>query len=163
MKFCPRCAQLLGTHQEAGRARSACPDASCGFVFYDNPLPVVAAVVEHEGKVLLVRNRGWPETWFGLVTGFLERGETPEAGVLRELQEELGLAAEVVRLIGVYAFPERNEVILAYHLRATGTVAVGEEIAELRAVLPERLRAWPFGTGLAVADWLAARKKPAAR
>ena len=160
MKFCPRCARPLGTKEDGGRGRSACPDSACGFVFYDNPLPVVAALVEHEGRVLLVRNQGWPEKWYGLVSGFLERGETPEAGVVRELKEELGLQGEVVRLIGVYAFPERNEVILAYHLRATGTVALGEEIAELRTVSPERLRAWPFGTGLAVADWLAARGKP---
>jgi NAD+ diphosphatase len=155
--FCPRCARPLFTREEGGRVRSACPDSGCGFVFYDNPLPVVAALVEHEGKVLLVRNQSWPEKWFGLVTGFLERAETPEEGVLRELKEELGLVGEVVRLIGVYPFPERNEVILAYHVRAGGTVALGEEIAELRAVLPERLRAWPFGTGLAVADWLASR------
>jgi NAD+ diphosphatase len=159
MRFCPRCASRLGPREDGGRSRSACPDPACGFVFYDNPLPVVAALVEHQGKVLLVRNRGWPEKWFGLVTGFLERDETPEAGVLRELKEELGLEGEVVRLIGIYAFPERNEVILAYHLRASGTVALGEEIAETRSVEAERLRAWPFGTGLAVADWLAARGK----
>jgi NAD+ diphosphatase len=159
MKFCPRCARPLGTREDSGRARSACPDAACGFVFYDNPLPVVAALVEHQGKVLLVRNQGWPEKWFGLVTGFLERDETPEAGVLRELKEELGLEGEVVRLIGVYAFQERNEVILAYHLRASGPLTPGKEISETRAVEPERLRAWPFGTGLAVADWLAARKE----
>jgi NAD+ diphosphatase len=157
MKFCPRCARPLATRTEAGRSRSACPDAGCGFVFYDNPLPVVAALLEHEGKVLLVRNQGWPEKWFGLVAGFLERGESPTEGVLREVKEELGLDAEVVRLIGVYAFAERNELILAYHLRGSGTVVLGEEIAEMRAVAPERLRAWPFGTGQAVADWLAAR------
>jgi NAD+ diphosphatase len=160
MTFCPRCARPLGQREEALRTRRACPDSACGFVFYDNPVPVVAALVEHEGQVLLVRNQGWPEKWFGLVSGFLERGETPEEGVVRELKEELGLAAEVVRLIGVYAFPERNELILAYHLLAKGTVALGEEIAGMRRVAPEKLRAWPFGTGLAVADWLAAREPP---
>jgi ADP-ribose pyrophosphatase YjhB (NUDIX family) len=129
----------------------------CGYVFYDNPLPVVAALVEHEGNVLLVRNHGWPEKWFGLVAGFLERGETPAEAVLRELKEELGLAGEVVRLLGVYAFAERNEVIIAFHVRANGSVRLGEEIAELRRVLPERLRPWPFGTGQAVSDWLATR------
>jgi len=157
MRYCPRCARPLQAREQGGRARESCPDADCGFVFYDNPLPVVAALVEHEGHVLLVRNHGWPEKWFGLVTGFLERGETPAEGALRELREELGLAGEVVRLLGVYAFPERNEVIIAFHVRASGTVSLGEEIAELRRVLPERLRPWPFGTGQAVADWLAGR------
>jgi NAD+ diphosphatase len=157
MRYCPQCARALESREQGGRARSSCPDADCGFVFYDNPLPVVAALVEHEGHVLLVRNHGWPEKWFGLVSGFLERGETPADGALRELKEEVGLAGEVVRLLGVYAFPERNEVIIAFHLRATGTIALGEEIAELRKVLPERLRPWPFGTGQAVADWLATR------
>lgn len=157
MTFCPRCARPLGPREEAGRTRLACLESACGFVFYDNPVPVVAALVEHEGQVLLVRNHGWPEKWFGLVSGFLERAETPEEGILREVQEELGLAADVVRLIGAYAFPERNEVILAYHLQAQGTVRLGEELAGMRRVAPEKLRAWPFGTGLAVADWLAAR------
>jgi ADP-ribose pyrophosphatase YjhB (NUDIX family) len=157
MRFCPLCGRALATRADAGPPRQACPDADCGYVFYDNPLPVVAALVEHEGQVLLVRNHGWPEKWFGLVAGFLERGETPCEGVLRELREELGLAGEIVRLIGVYGFQERNEVIVAYHVRATGTVVQGEEIAEVRAVSPERLRPWPFGTGQAVADWLAAR------
>ena len=157
MRFCPRCGRALVTREDAGRPRLACPDADCGFVFYDNPLPVVAALVEHEGRVLLVRNHGGPEKWFGLVAGFLERGETPAEGVLRELREELGLTGEIVRLIGVYGFPERNEVIAAYHVRASGTVVQGEEIAQVRAVPPERLRPWPFGTGQAVADWLATR------
>ena len=36
-------------------------------------------------------DHGWPEKWFGLVSGFLERGETPEEGMRRELAEELAL------------------------------------------------------------------------
>jgi ADP-ribose pyrophosphatase YjhB (NUDIX family) len=126
-------------------------------VFWDNPLPVVAGLVEHEGKVILIQNKGWPESWFGLVTGFLERGETPEAAVLRELKEELSLDGEVVRLIGVYDFSMRNEVIVAYHVRARGSIALGEELAAYKAVEPDALKPWPFGTGHAVRDWLAAR------
>lgn len=135
-----------------------CPDDD--FVFWNNPLPVVAAIVqmgpgEHEGEVVLVRNHGWPEKMFGLVTGFLEKGESPEQGVLRELREELGLEGEVVRLVGVYSFEQRNELIVAYHVRAHGTIALGEEIAQVKSVPREKLRPWPFGTGLAVKDWLA--------
>jgi NAD+ diphosphatase len=155
-KFCPRCASPLEERDLAGRQRLVC-SASCGHVFYNNPLPVVAALVEHEGRILLARGKGWPAAMFGLITGFLEQGESPQEGVLRELHEETGLSGEVVGLIGVYPFPQRNELIVAYHVRATGTVALSEELEETKSVLPERLRPWPFGTGLAVQDWIAAR------
>lgn len=158
MRFCPRCATVLAPRPAEGRERLACPAPGCGFVFYDNPLPVVAGLVEHEGQVLLVRAVGWPESWYGLVTGFLERGEEPEAGILRELHEELGLEGRVVGAIGVYTFPERNEIILAYHLEARGEVRLGHELAAVKRIDPDRLRPWPFGTGHAVRDWLERRR-----
>ena len=134
------------------RERPTCPN--CGFIHYDNPDPVVAALVEHEGDVILARNEAWPETWFGLISGFLERGETPEDATLREVKEELGLDGDIVALIGVYAFFERNQVIVAYHVRATGTIHLGDELAAVRRVPPGELKPWPVGTGHAVRDWL---------
>jgi len=158
-RFCQRCggplarARVDGDHD--GRERLRC--AACGFVLYENPTPVVAAIVEHEGHVILARNVGWPEGMYGLVTGFLERDETPEEGVLREVREELGVDGELVALVGVYAFPQRNELIVAYHVRAAGPVTPGPELAGIKRVPVARLRPWPFGTGLAVRDWLARR------
>jgi len=38
---------------EGGLARPACTSADCGFVLWDNPVPVVAALVECEGRVVL--------------------------------------------------------------------------------------------------------------
>lgn len=157
MKFCPRCATPLAPRDDGGRPRPACPAPGCGFVFYDNPLPVVAGLVEHEGDIILTRQRGWPEGWFGLMTGFVERGEGPEEAVLRELGEELGLRGTVAGLIGIYGFAQRNELIVAYHILGEGELRVGEELEAIKRVRPERLRPWPFGTGLAVRDWLARR------
>ena len=124
---------------------------------YLNPLPVVAAIVEHEGDVLLVRSKGWPETWYGLVAGFLEQGETPEEGILREIEEELALEATLVEQIGLYSFVRKNQLIVAYHARAEGVVTLGPELAAYRRVPPDELKPWPFGTGPAVRDWLARR------
>lgn len=157
MKFCPTCASNLEITRVEGRPRYVCSNKSCDYRFYDNPVPVVAALIEHGETVLLVRNKGWPETWFGLVSGFLERGESPEEGVLREVKEEVGLHAEIVGFIGAYAFQEMNQLILAYHVRAHGEIVVGDEIAGVKAVPTEKLRPWPLGTGLAVRDWLASR------
>jgi NAD+ diphosphatase len=156
-RFCPRCAAPLVDRALAGRPRRACPRDGCGFVEWGNPTPVVAAIVEHEGAVLLGRGRGWPEKMFGLITGFLEAGERPEAGVLREVKEELGLDGTVVSLVGVYPFELKNELIISYHVRAHGTVVLSDELEAYKAIAPEKLRAWPFGTGEAVRDWLGRR------
>ena len=143
---------------EAGSARrAACPVEACGFVHWDNPVPVVAALVEFDGRILLARNVAWPEKAFGLITGYLERDETPEEAIVREVAEELALTAEAVALIGLYAFPDKNQLIVAYHVRAGGTIRLNEELAEIRLIEPARLKAWDYGTGPAVRDWLAAR------
>jgi NAD+ diphosphatase len=160
MKFCPKCGSELIMREIDGRTRLGCSSPSCAYVFWDNPIPVVAAIVELDGKVVLVRNKTWPQKMFGLVTGFLEKGETPEAGVLREVKEELSLEGEVVRFVGYYSFFEMNQLILAYHVRAQGEIALGEELADMRLILPENLRPWPMGTGIAVRDWLGMRKAP---
>ena len=158
MKYCPKCASELTRSEIDGKTRLTCPSPSCDYVFWDNPIPVVAALVEHDDRVLLVRNKGWPEKMFGLITGFLEREETPEAGILREVKEELGLEGEIDHFIGYYPFFAMNQIILAFHVRARGTVVLGDEIAEVKPLKPEKLRPWPFGTGLAVRDWLEERK-----
>jgi NAD+ diphosphatase len=157
MKYCPSCATPLASREVEGHSRMVCPSESCGYTFYDNPVPVVAALLENRGTVILVRNKGWPEKWYGLVSGFLEKGESPEDGVLREVKEEVGLKGEIVSFIGAYPFYEMNQIILAYHVRAHGEIVVGEEIAGVKAVPPDKLRPWPLGTGAAVRDWLAAR------
>jgi NAD+ diphosphatase len=154
--YCPKCASPLVDSIVDREQRRACA-ANCGYVHYDNPTPVVAAVVEHEGAVVLARNRAWPRTFYGLITGFLERGETPEQCVLREVKEELNLDGTVSTLIGVYAFERMNQVIIAYHVPATGTVSLNEELDDYRHVPYERCHYWPAGTGYALRDWLRSR------
>lgn len=156
-RYCPACGGTLERLLLGGLPRPACPDAACGFVHWDNPAPVVAALVECDGRLLLARGRDWPEGKFGLITGFLEREEIPEQAVVREVKEETDLDATAVALIGVYPFQRKNEVIIAYHVAARGTIRLNEELAEYRLIPAERLQAWDFGTGLAVRDWLARR------
>ncbi len=153
--FCPTCATPLVTGQIDGRTRTRCPD--CDFVYWDNPIPVVAAIVEHEGRVILTRSKGWPEKWWGIVAGFLEKSETPEQGVLREVREELGLEGELVSFVGHYTFELRNQIIFAYHVRIEGEIILGDELEAIQALPPEQVRPWQVGTGPALKDWLDAR------
>jgi NAD+ diphosphatase len=160
-RYCPMCAAPLVERAdvgEGGKLRLGCPDGH--WTHWDNPLPVVAALVEVEGRILLARNAAWPEKAFGLITGFLERGETPEQGAARELKEETNLDAEETRLIGVYEFIRKNELLIAYHVKASGEIRLSEELVDYRLVAPEKLRPWRTGTGSAMADWMRARGLP---
>lgn len=158
--YCPLCGKSLITMQRGDRERLACPDSSCGFVHWDNPTPVVAAVLEHQGNIVLVRSHGWPEKWFGLVTGFLEKGESPEEAVLREVKEETGLEATSVAFIGHYPFAQMNQIIIAYHVEAKGGEIVldTQELAGYKEVPIEKVKPWPMATGLALRDWLERRR-----
>lgn len=157
--FCPKCGKTLETTELNQRERLICSER-CGYVHWDNPLPVVGAIVEYDNDtVILIQNKGWPAEWFGIVSGFLEKGESPEEAVLREVKEELGLDAEMVERLGVYSFFQRNELIIAYHVRATGDIVMDEEELQAYKIVPiPKLRPWPFGTGVAVKEWLAKRK-----
>ena len=158
LRFCPQCARPLTSRTIDGVERRCCPDDDCAWVFWGNPVPVVAALVECPGGILLARNAAWAPGQFGLITGFLEADEAPEAAVAREVGEELGLRVERSEWIGNYAFSRQNQVILAYHVIASGELRLNDEIAEVRVIAPKRLRAWELGTGLAVRDWLARRQ-----
>ena len=160
--FCPVCATPLAsiTQMEDGgeKARPRCP--ACGFTHWNNPTPVLAAVIEmadRDGQVLLARNAAWPGRMFALITGFMEAGETPEEGIAREVMEETSLRVDALKLIGVYDFQRMNQIIIAYHAVARGEVVLSPELAEHRFYRPEDIKCWRAGTGYAVADWLSAR------
>lgn len=154
--YCPNCAAPLVERMVESEPRRAC-GSDCGFVHYDNPTPVVAVIVEHEGTVVLARNKAWPRKFYGLITGFLERNESPQACAVREVKEELNLDAREPALVGVYEFAQMNQVIIAFHAQATGTIALNDELDDFRHVPLERCRVWPAGTGFALRDWLRMR------
>jgi NADH pyrophosphatase NudC (nudix superfamily) len=152
--------RAIAADGEEATVRRACPDDTCGFVQWGNPVPAVGALVEHDGEIILARNAAWPEGWFALVTGYLEAREDPQAAVVREVREELGLDVVETHLIGNYIFERKNEIMLCYHAVATGTVNLGAELAEYRRYAPADLKPWPRATGFAVADWMRARGLP---
>lgn len=155
MKYCPDCGKAIDTREHEGRIYQAC---SCGFTNWNNPTPVVAAIVELNGHVILVHHKTWPEKMLGLVTGFLEEGEDPSEAVQREVAEELGLRVLSVNLIGAYGFSHQNQVIIAYHVSCEGDVVLNDELDGFKALLPEKVKPWEFGTGPAVKDWLISRQ-----
>jgi NADH pyrophosphatase NudC (nudix superfamily) len=161
-RFCPTCAtalQPIEQLEDGGlKVRLRCP--ACQWTHWNNPTPVLAAVIEcadQGGQVLLARNAAWSGRMFALITGFMEAGETPEEGITREVAEETALEVLSLDLIGVYDFQRMNQIIIAYHALARGEVRLSPELSEYKLFAPADLRCWPAGTGYALADWLRRR------
>jgi NAD+ diphosphatase len=147
---------MAGAMEDGGwKERLRCP--ACGFTHWNNPTPVLAAIIEMEGRVLLARNAAWPGRMFGLITGFMEAGESPEEGIRREVAEETSLEVRSLTLVGVHDFQRMNQVLITYHAQAQGEVRLSPELLEYKLLPPEQVRCWPAGTGLALADWLRSR------
>jgi NAD+ diphosphatase len=155
-KFCPQCAaplQWIAQAEDGGeKQRNRCP--ACGWTHWNNPTPVLAAVIQYQDKVLLARNAAWTHKTYALITGFMEAGETPEDGITREIQEETNLEATELNLIGVWDFQRMNQVIIAYHAVARGEVRLSPELADYKLFAYDQIKCWPAGTGQALAKWL---------
>jgi len=104
------------------------------------PRIVVEGLCIRDTRVLLVKgSRGLTEGRWTLPGGFLQFGETPEQGVLREIQEEVGVTGTVERFVGVRSkLGSRSRLhwtMLFYRVAIDGTPRPNpDEIAEARFV-----------------------------
>jgi alkylated DNA nucleotide flippase Atl1/8-oxo-dGTP pyrophosphatase MutT (NUDIX family) len=154
MNYCPICKADFIAKTIDDFERLLCSSDDCDFVYWNNPTPVVAAVVEHNGEIILANNYAWPEHVYSLITGFLEKGESSEQGVIREVKEELGLKNEHIELIEIYPFFRMNQIILGYYVRASGTVELNEELRSYKHIKKGDLHHSDSATGYILRDWL---------
>ena len=99
--YCPRCGSRLTVRRVDKRERQTC--SNCGFIFYKNSKPCVGVLALDEDRVLLVQRAIEPfKGYWDIPGGFLEAGEHPAAGAVREVGEETGLVIEPTEILGVF-------------------------------------------------------------
>lgn len=113
------------------RERLVCPD--CGFVNYENPRIVVGSVATWGERILLCRRAIDPRRGlWTLPAGYLEHGESPTEGALREAWEEARADLEIDQLLAVYSIPRIGQVQLMYRSRLrSADVSAGVESEEV--------------------------------
>ncbi len=118
-RFCTHCAaplaRIVQTEDGGEVERLRC--GACGWTHWNNPTPVLAAIVELDGKVLLARNAAWPGDKAFRPDHRLHgggRARRKRASRAR-LPEETSLQVSALQLMGVYDFQRMNQVIIAYH------------------------------------------------
>ncbi len=94
-------------------------------------------VVNANDQVLLVRRSIDPKKgqWC-LPGGFIELGESPDAGALRELAEETGLSGTIKTLLGVWSAPssQYHSVLMVGYLivEHQGRLTAGDDASDVR-------------------------------
>lgn len=108
---CPRCGAQT-TAVRAGWVRRCDDDGSDHFPRTDPA--VIVAVVDAADRLLLAHNAAWPATRMSILAGFVEPGETFEATVVREVQEEVGLTVSDLVYRGNQPWPFPASLMIGY-------------------------------------------------
>ena len=119
IRFCSACGSDRIEHripEGDNLPRFVC--GACGTIHYQNPKVVVGCLPEWKDRVLLCRRAIEPRhgLWT-LPAGFLENGETVEAGAVRETLEEAGARVDVGNLYTMISLPHISQVYVMFRAR----------------------------------------------
>lgn len=143
-KYCSACgSRLVGKWFEFERRfRNACD--RCNSVHYENPRVLVWCYVYWSDKVVFCRRANAPAIGrWTLPGGFVEKCETLEAAVIREVREETGIDLNLpgVLLFRVTSLPHMNEVYVEFRSRLLAAPALmpGPETLEVEGFTQENV------------------------
>lgn len=118
---------------------------ACGAEHFPRVDPVVIMLAEHDGRVLVGRQPGFPPGFFSALAGFLEPGESIEEAVARELWEEAGIRVRDVTYVASQPWPFPSSLMIGCRATAEDAAltldtteieaAIWVDRAEVRAAL----------------------------
>ncbi|MBO4636198.1 MAG: NAD(+) diphosphatase [Clostridiales bacterium] len=128
-RYCGRCGNL--TDRSNTERAMVCP--SCGNIIYPRVVPaVIVAVLDKENdKILLTKYRGREISYFALVAGFTEIGETLEQTVAREVMEETGLRVKNITYYKSQPWGVADDILAGFYCEVDGDRTIKMDSEEL--------------------------------
>ncbi|WP_245702635.1 NAD(+) diphosphatase [Arthrobacter subterraneus] len=128
---CPRCGEPTSPI-DGGWVRRCPADESLHFPRTDPA--IIVTVTDEEDRLLLGSSAAWPENRFSTLAGFVEPGESLEAAVVREVEEESGIVVHSPTYLGSQPWPFPASLMLGFTAKASHALPVpdGVEIREVR-------------------------------
>lgn len=155
-KFCIRCGTRLEEKiYHDNHLHMVCP--TCDWAYFPDPKVAVAALIQQDGKILLVKRLFEPmQGYWALPAGFMNAEENPEQAAERECHEETGLLVKVDRLLTVITgrdHPRGADVVLVYaaHI-VSGTVSASDDAMDAAFFPVDDLPSLAFRTTRAALD-----------
>lgn len=107
-RFCAAC----GARSQAAEAGWKRVCAQCAREHFPRVDPVVIMTPIFDGRILLGRQKIWPQGMHSALAGFVEPGESIEEAVARETLEEAGLVVTQVRQHSVQPWPFPHSLMI---------------------------------------------------
>ena len=109
-RFCGRCGGR--TEDKADERAKVCP--ACGLLNYPRLSPAVIMAVVRGDRILLARNKRFKRSFYSVLAGFVEPGETLEQCVAREVFEETGIEVDRIRYFGSQPWPFPDSLMIGF-------------------------------------------------
>ncbi len=120
-QFCGKCGSPM--NNKVDELAIKCPN--CGTTIYPRISPAVIVAVVKEDKLLLARNVNFPNSFYSVLAGFVEPGETLEECVHREVKEEVGIEVKNIKYFGSQPWPFPDSLMIGFTAEyAGGEIAV---------------------------------------
>ena len=129
--FCGRCGHLMGY---AAKERALECD-NCGHMVYPRINPAVVVGVINDDKLLLTKYANRSMSFYALVAGFVEIGETLEECVAREVMEETGLKVKNIRYYKSQPWGSVQDLIVGFYCEVDGDTTIRMDKSELKEAL----------------------------
>lgn len=129
--FCGRCGHLIA---HAAKERALECD-NCGHVIYPRIIPAVVAGVINGDSILLTKYANRNMSFYALVAGFVEIGETLEECVAREVMEETGLKVRNIRYYKSQPWGSVQDLIVGFYCEVDGDTTIRMDKSELKEAL----------------------------
>ena len=151
-RFCPSCGTKTVMQTTISKQ---CPN--CKYEIYPVVSPAILVLIRKGDAILLVHARNFRGSFYGLVAGFLETGETLEECVRREVMEETGLEINNITYFGNQPWPYPSNLMVGFIADyVTGTIRLqDEELSEGAFFTKDNLPELPRKLSLArkMIDW----------
>lgn len=129
--FCPACGSATEV-TSAGWVRKCLAEGRELFPRTDPA--VIVGILDDQDRILLGSQGVWESNRYSILAGFVEPGESLEAAVIREMNEEAGIIVADPKFIGSQAWPYPYSLMFGFTARYVSgdVVPDGEEIVKLR-------------------------------
>lgn len=124
------CGCCRGIMQPSGKERALiCKE--CGNIIFPNIPPAVIVAITNEDRILLAKGKHYGGSFYSLIAGYAEIGETLEQAVIREVKEETQLKVKNITYYTNQPWPTSGALMIGFTAELDGNDQIQLDEEEL--------------------------------